>query len=77
MYSLNLLRIAIELAEINPSYEDIASKFFEHFLYIANAMNHLGGDGARCGMTKTVSFTTPCICPTAGTFPLKCGRWWG
>ena len=45
MYSLNLLRIAIELAQFNPSYEDIASKFFEHFLYIANAMNNLGGEG--------------------------------
>ncbi|HTY61350.1 MAG TPA: glucosidase [Acidobacteriota bacterium] len=45
MYSLNLLRIALELAQLNPSYEDIASKFFEHFLYIANAMNHLGGEG--------------------------------
>jgi hypothetical protein len=44
MYSLNLLRIAIELAQFNPSYEDIASKFFEHFLYISHAMNHLSGE---------------------------------
>jgi hypothetical protein len=42
MYCLNLLRIALELAQHNPSYEDIASKFFEHFLYISNAMNHIG-----------------------------------
>ncbi len=42
MYSLNLLVIAIELAKTNPSYEDIASKFFEHFLRIARAMNHVG-----------------------------------
>ena len=34
-YCLNLLVIAIELAQQNPTYEDIASKFFEHFLYIA------------------------------------------
>ncbi|MBL8293608.1 MAG: glucosidase [Bryobacterales bacterium] len=39
MYCLNMLRIAIELAQQNPAYEDIASKFFEHFLYIAAAMN--------------------------------------
>jgi hypothetical protein len=39
MYCLNLLTIAIELAKENPSYEDIASKFFEHFLRIANAMS--------------------------------------
>jgi hypothetical protein len=42
MYCLNMLEIALELATDNPAYEDIASKFFEHFLYIADAMNHLG-----------------------------------
>ncbi len=42
MYCLNLLAIAIELARYNPSYEDIASKFFEHFLRIAKAMNQVG-----------------------------------
>ncbi len=45
MYCLNMLRIAIELATHNRTYEDIASKFFEHFLYIANAMNASGGSG--------------------------------
>jgi hypothetical protein len=44
MYSLNLLAIAMELAKEDPAYEDVASKFWEHFLYIANAMNRLGGD---------------------------------
>jgi len=39
MYSLNMLTIALELAQRNDSYEDIASKFFEHFLYIASAAN--------------------------------------
>ena len=38
MYALNLMRIALELAEHNHVYEDIASKFFEHFLSIAEAM---------------------------------------
>ncbi|MFB2922985.1 MULTISPECIES: MGH1-like glycoside hydrolase domain-containing protein [Aerosakkonema] len=42
MYCLNMLAIAIELAKTNSAYEDIASKFFEHFLYIADAMNHIG-----------------------------------
>jgi hypothetical protein len=41
MYSLNLMRIALELAEHNHVYEDIASKFFEHFLGIADAMNSI------------------------------------
>ena len=45
MYSLNMLKIAMELATVEPAYEDIASKFFEHFLYIANAINSIGDDG--------------------------------
>jgi hypothetical protein len=45
MYSLNLLAIAMELASEDPTYEDVASKFWEHFLHIANAMNHLGEQG--------------------------------
>ncbi|WP_035957624.1 MGH1-like glycoside hydrolase domain-containing protein [Bryobacter aggregatus] len=45
MYCLNMLKIAIELAKSNPVYEDIASKFFEHFLYIAAAMNGSGRSG--------------------------------
>jgi hypothetical protein len=46
MYCLNLLAIAMELAAEDAAYEDVASKFWEHFLYIATAINHLGGDGA-------------------------------
>jgi hypothetical protein len=42
MYSLNLLRIASELTANNGAYADIASKFFEHFLYIVGAMSNLG-----------------------------------
>ncbi len=45
MYSLDLLAIALELSHDDPVYEDVASKFWEHFVHIANAMNHLGGDG--------------------------------
>jgi hypothetical protein len=44
MYALNLMRIALELAEHNHVYEDIASKFFEHFLDIAQAMNDIYND---------------------------------
>jgi len=40
MYSLNLLAIAMELAREDPAYEDVASKFWEHFLYIAHAMRN-------------------------------------
>lgn len=45
MYCLDLLTIALELAQDNEIYEDIASKFFEHFLYIVDAMNHMGTEG--------------------------------
>jgi Glycosyl hydrolase family 63 C-terminal domain len=45
MYCLNMLAIALELAAEDETYEDVASKFFEHFIYIANAMNTLGRDG--------------------------------
>jgi hypothetical protein len=44
MYSLNLMRIALELAQHNDVYEDIASKFFEHFLHIAEAMTKVGSE---------------------------------
>ena len=44
MYSLNLMRIALELATEDPVYEDIATKFFEHFLYVAGALSRLGSD---------------------------------
>jgi hypothetical protein len=45
MYCLNMLAIALELARENPAYESVASKFFEHFVHIAHAMNDRGGDG--------------------------------
>ena len=44
MYALNLMRIAMELAIHDPVYEDLATKFFEHFLYIAEAAH--GPDAA-------------------------------
>ena len=40
-----MLTIALELATTDKVYEDIATKFFEHFLYIASAMNNIGGAG--------------------------------
>ena len=45
MYCLNMLTIALELAQENRAYSDIASKFFEHFVYIAHAMNDIGPEG--------------------------------
>jgi len=45
MYCLNMLAIALELAKDDQAYEDVASKFFEHFVYIARAMNDMGPSG--------------------------------
>ena len=42
LYSLNMLAISLELARTRPAYEDVATKFFEHFVYIANAFYHMG-----------------------------------
>ena len=44
-YCATMLSMALELAADDPSYEDIASKFFEHFVAITDAMNSLGGTG--------------------------------
>ncbi|HEX4665540.1 MAG TPA: hypothetical protein VH207_02985 [Chthoniobacterales bacterium] len=45
MFCLTMMRTALELARENPVYENIATKFFEHFLGIAAAMNNAGGRG--------------------------------
>jgi hypothetical protein len=45
MYCLNMLAISLELAREDPAYEDVASKFFEHFVYIADAINSHGSEG--------------------------------
>ncbi len=44
-YSLQMMQMALELAVENSVYEDLATKFFEHFLYIGAALNDLGGSG--------------------------------
>jgi hypothetical protein len=65
MYTLNLLAIALELATEEPCYEDVASKFWEHFIYIANAMSHRGDEHMGYGTTRTVSSMTCSSCRTA------------
>jgi len=43
MFCLNLMKMALHLAKKNPVYESLATKFFEHFVYIAHAMKKMGG----------------------------------
>src|SRR5207244_5065434 len=71
MYTLNLLAIAMELAREDPAYEDVASKFWEHFLYIAHAMNHLGGDGARLWNEEDGFYYDVLHLPHSESFPMK------
>ncbi|MBS1668393.1 MAG: glucosidase [Bacteroidetes bacterium] len=44
MYCLNMLEIALELCQFNDAYEDVATKFFEHFVYIADSLNRIADD---------------------------------
>src|SRR6266849_966897 len=71
MYALNLMRIALELAQDNPVYEDIATKFFEHFLHIAEAMNNLGEAGIGLWDEKDEFFYDVLHLPDGGMTPLK------
>ena len=71
MYSLNMLAIALELARDNPAYEDTASKFWEHFLYIAHAMNNRGDDGISLWDEQDGFFYDVLHLPDGSRRPLK------
>ncbi|MFZ1157141.1 MAG: glucosidase [Candidatus Sulfotelmatobacter sp.] len=71
MYTLNLLAIAMELATQDPAYEDVASKFWEHFIYIAHAMNHLGRDGMGLWDSTDGFFYDVLKLPDGSYFPVK------
>ncbi|MGH7327463.1 MAG: MGH1-like glycoside hydrolase domain-containing protein, partial [Polyangiaceae bacterium] len=71
MYCLNLLAIALELAVENPSYQDVANKFFEHFLYIAHAMNGGAGDGTELWDEEDGFFYDVLHMPNGDHVPLK------
>jgi glycogen debranching enzyme len=71
MYSLDLLKIALELAAEDPAYEDVASKFWEHFIYIAQAMNHLGDDGVSLWDEQDGFFYDVLHADNRSRFPLR------
>ncbi len=71
MYSLNLMRIALELAQHNHTYEDMATKFFEHFLYIAQAMNNIGDQGVGLWDEEDQFFYDVLRTPDSQMMPLK------
>jgi len=71
MYCLNMLAMAMELAQSDPTYEDVASKFWEHFLYIAHAINHLGSDVARMWNDPDGFFYDVLKTPDGAHLPMK------
>jgi hypothetical protein len=71
MYCLNMLAISIELARENPAYEDVASKFFEHFVYISRAMNNIAGEGIELWNKEDGFFYDVLHLPTGEARPLK------
>ena len=71
MYALNLMRIALELAREDNIYEDVASKFFEHFLYIARAMSDIAGQGIGLWDEEDNFYYSVLNLPTGQNTPLR------
>ncbi|OUJ76159.1 MGH1-like glycoside hydrolase domain-containing protein [Hymenobacter crusticola] len=70
MYTLNMMRMALELTKTNPVYQDLASKFFEHFLYIAGAMTDTDNAGLDLWDEEDEFYYDVLNTPT-GRHPLK------
>ena len=71
MYCLNMLAIALELAREDKVYEDVASKFFEHFVYIADAMNNVGNEDTELWNERDGFYYDVLHLPTDEQFPIK------
>jgi hypothetical protein len=71
IYALTMLAIAAELSKGNVVYEDIASKFFEHFLYIADAMNAIGEDAIGLWNEVDGFYYDVLHLPDGSHFPLR------
>ncbi|MCL4504564.1 MAG: glucosidase [Chloroflexi bacterium] len=71
MFSLNMMTIALELARTNPVYEDIATKFFEHFMYIAGAMNDMGREGISLWDEQDQFFYDVLHTPDGNAMPMR------
>lgn len=71
MYCLDMLSIALELALENPVYEDMATKFFEHFIYISEAMNATGENATQLWDEEDGFFYDVLHFPDMTRFPIK------
>ena len=70
MFALNLMKMSLELAVHEPVYEDLATKFFEHFLYIAQAMTNLGNHGTGLWNETDGFFDSMLNLPDGQTVPM-------
>lgn len=71
MYCLNMLAIALELAREDNVYEDVASKFFEHFVYISDAMNNVGNENTTLWNERDGFYYDVLHLPDQNNIPLK------
>src|SRR5262245_42421279 len=71
MYTLNLLAIALELSKDDRAYEDVASKFWEHFIHIAHAMSHRGQNGTGLWNEEDGFFYDVLRLPDGNYLPMK------
>ncbi|MFN7926061.1 MAG: glucosidase [Bryobacteraceae bacterium] len=71
MYCLNMMTIALELARDNPAYEDVASKFFEHFVYISRAMNNIAGRNIEMWNREDGFYYDVLRLPGGRSFPMR------
>jgi hypothetical protein len=71
MYSLNMLEMALEISQYNPAYEDVTTKFFEHFVYIAESLNRIGENWTSSWNEEDGFFYDILALPGGNYIPLK------
>jgi hypothetical protein len=71
MYCLNMLEMALEISQHNPAYEDVTTKFFEHFIYIAESLNRIGEDWTGSWDDQDGFFYDVLSLPNSQYIPLK------
>jgi len=71
MYSLNMLEMALEISQYNPGYEDVTTKFFEHFVYIAESLNRIGENWTGSWDEEEGFFYDVLALPDGRYIPLK------
>ena len=71
MYCLNMLEMALEISQHNPNYEDVTTKFFEHFVYIAESLNRIGENWTGSWDDEEGFFYDVLALPDGRYIPLK------